>query len=407
MSLFGLYERRNAAESPRYPLSGSGLLGLIGGSPTTAGVSVSEKSALATSAVWRSVMLISGVAAATPLRAHRVGSHDAIAAQILNKPNPELPPFDYWRLTYAHRLLWGNHVSLRRRDGLNRTRELWPIEPQDVHIVKVKRTTKNPAGKMFETTEYGDLRPDQVFHIPGISLDGVKGISVIAYARQTIGLSQAAETYASKLFGSGNLLSGFIKSPAKLDKSAAERLKAAWREKHQGLGNAHDVGVLDGGAEFESLTMPNNDAQFLESRQFSVPEIARFYGVPPFLLMSTEKSTSWGTGLEQQALGWIKFDLHPQWLAPTEQRITMHLLQDPSAEASYDLEVLARGDSMARGAFYRVMREIGAYSANDVRDRENLPPIEDGDVYLRPVNLQPLGAPQPTPAAPPPDEGNS
>lgn len=404
MGLFGLYERRSAAESPRFPLSGNGLLSLLGGAPTTSGVTISEHSALATSTVWRAVLLISGVAAATPLTAHRVGSHDPIVSQILSNPNPELTPFDFWRLSYAHRLLWGNSIAFRERDRLGRTRELWPLQPSTVQIEKVKRTPSNPAGKVFHTEEYGTRMPWEVFHVPGMSLDGVRGISVISYARQTIGLSQAAETYAAKLFGSGNLMAGFLKTDQKLDETAATRLKQAWREKHQGLGNAHDVGILDAGAEFQSLTMPNSDAQFLESRQFSVPELARFFGVPPFLLMSTEKSTSWGTGLEQQALGWIKFDLHPQWLAPTEQRITKHLLMDPSAEAAYDLDGLSRGDSAARGAFYRIMREVGAYSANDIRDREGLSPIDEGDTYLQPVNLQPLGT-DPAPATPPPTSG--
>lgn len=401
MSLFGMYERRSV-EDPRYPLSSDSLLSLLGGHRTNAGVKVSPRSALATSAVWRAAALISGVAAALPLTSHRVGTHDPVASQILASPNPELTPFEFWRISYAHRLLWGNSVSLKERDGVGRTRELWPFEPHDVNIQKVRRTTKNPLGKVFETTDRGTLLPHEVLHVPGLSLDGVKGLSVISYARQTVGLAQAAETYAAKLFGSGNLLSGVLQTDHELGEKAAKRLKRRWRERHQGLENAHDVGILDAGAKFESMTMPNSDAQFLESRQFSVPEIARFFGVPPFLLMSTEKSTSWGTGLEQQAIGWVTFDLHPQWLAPTEQRVTKHLLRDPQTEASYNVDQLMRGDSAARGAFYRIMREIGAFSANDVRERERLAPIEDGDVYLQPANLVPLGAPAPTPPAPTP-----
>lgn len=403
--LFGIFESRGV-ENPSYPLSSDNLLSILGGHSTKAGVRVSEKSSLATSAVWRATALISGVAAALPLTAHRAGSHDPIPSQILTDPNPELPPFEFWRLTYAHRILWGNSVSLKERDRVGRTRELWQIEPSKVHIEKVKRTTNNRAGKVFVTDEFGTLLPHEVLHIPGMSLDGVTGLSVVSYARQTIGLAQAAETYAAKLFGSGNLMAGILKTDAKVDEPIANRLKARWRERHQGLDNAHDIAVLDSGAEFQSLTMPNSDAQFLESRQFSIPEIARFFGVPPFLLMSTEKSTSWGTGLEQQAIGWVTFDLHPQWLAPTEQRITKHLLMDPSAEASYDLDGLQRGDMAARGAFYRIMREVGAYSADDIRDRESLAPLPDdiGKTYLQPTNLQPLGTQPTAPASSPGDD---
>lgn len=397
-SLFGMYEGRSV-ENPLYPLSGDQLLSVLGGYRTKAGVSVSPKSSLHTSAVYRAVVLISGVAAATPLGAHRKGTHDTAVAQILADPNPELTPYEFWRQSYVHRILWGNSVSLKERDGVGRTRELWPIEPTKFRVEKVKRTTKNRAGKVIVTDEYGTLLPHEVLHIPNVMLDGTSGLSVIAYARQTIGLSQAAETYAAKLFGSGNLMSGILKTTQKVDEKIAKRLKRRWRQQYQGLDNAHEIAVMDAGAEFQSLTMPNSDAQFLESRQFGIPEVARFFGVPPFLLMATEKSTSWGTGLEQQALGWIKFDLHPQWLAPTEQRVTKHLLMDPNTEAAYDLDGLSRGDSTARGAFYRIMREVGAFSANDIRDRENLAPIDGGDTYLQPTNLQPLGT-QPAPPQP-------
>jgi phage portal protein BeeE len=113
-------------------------------------------------------------------------------------------------------------------------------------------------------------------------------------------------------------------------------------------------------------------------------------------MMETEKSTSWGTGLEQQATGFVVFDLHPQWLAPTEQRVTRDVVV-ANTEVRYDMDSLLRGDSAARAAFYNVMRFTGAYNADDIRERENLPPIPDGKgkTYLQPVNMQPSGMPTP------------
>jgi HK97 family phage portal protein len=139
--------------------------------------------------------------------------------------------------------------------------------------------------------------------------------------------------------------------------------------------------------------MPSHDAEMLATKKFSVLEIARYFGVPPFLMMETEKSTSWGTGLEQQATGFVTFDLHPQWLAPTEQRVTKELLGS-GTEAKYQLDVLLRGDSSNRAIFYNVMRQVGAFNADDIRERENLPPIPDGQgqTYLTPVNMSPIGA---------------
>src|SRR5690606_31207683 len=134
---------------------------------------------------------------------------------------------------------------------------------------------------------------------------------------------------------------------------------------------------IDSGAEFQSLTMPNDEAQLLETRTFQLGEIGRIFGVPPFLMSNTEKSTSWGTALEQQAQAFVQFDLHPQWLAPTEQRITQELLP-AGRDAKFKVEGLLRGDSSARAEFYRTMRELGVMNADEIRELEDLAPIADG-----------------------------
>ena len=160
-----------------------------------------------------------------------------------------------------------------------------------------------------------------------------------------------------------------------------------------GLDQARKVAILDSGAKFQSLTMPNDDAEMLATRQFQVPEIGRFFGVPPFLLSDTERSTSWGTGLEQQSLGWVTYDLHPTWLAPTEQRITKELIPN-TTYAKYKVEGLLRGDSGARAAFYTALRGIGVLNADEIRELEDRPPIPGGKgkTYLQPLNFAPLGS---------------
>jgi HK97 family phage portal protein len=147
--------------------------------------------------------------------------------------------------------------------------------------------------------------------------------------------------------------------------------------------------------------MPNDDAQMLQTRQFQIPEIGRFFGVPPFLLMDTEKSTSWGTGLEQQAQGWVTFDLHPTWLAPTEQRVTKELTA-AGIYASYDVTSLLRGDSEARANYYQTMRTVGALNVNEIRERENLEPIPGpaGNNYAQPLNGPVAGGGVPLPSGP-------
>lgn len=401
MSLFGLFDRRSI-ENPQIPLTSSALLEWMGGGRTSAGKTVSERGSLAMSAVWRCTALISGVSAALPLHAHTQGRTERrdhafapVEVSILRNPHPELTRLELWRLTYVHRCLWGNAYVQKIRDVGGRVRELWPITPDRVRVERVQPSDANRGGKVFVVTDdWGKVREltsREILHLPGLGYDGVSGVSPIRAAQQAIGLGLSAEEYGAKLFASGNMMGGILQTEARLDKPAADALKERWKAKVAGLDNAHDIAVLDSGASFQPVTMPAKDSQFLESRAFEVEEIARFFGVPHFLIGLTAKSTSWGTGLEQQAIGWVKFDLQPNWLAPTEQRITKELLTG-GVDARYKLEGLLRGDSQARSEFYRVMREVGAMSANDIRELEDMPPIDGGDTYLQPMNMVPLGS---------------
>lgn len=382
-------------ENPAVPISSNALSGLLGISPDVTGVTVTEKSSLRFAAVWRGVSVISGIGGATPLHAFRTGTLERRTVRILENPHPDMTAFEFWRNAYAHRVMWGNSYALKVKNRAGAIVELHPIDPSRVKVTNVGSSDSNPAGKFFIID--GDLdnplTRDSIFHIPGMGYDGTCGVSPIRMAATTVGMGLAAEEYGARLFGSGSLMGGILQTEQRLDQASADRLKESWRNKVAGLSKAHEVAILDQGAKFQPVTMPNTDAQFIESRDFQVSEISRWLGLPPFLLMQTNKSTSWGTGLEQQAIGFVKFDLHPQWLKPTEARITKELTGD-GIYAKYRLEGLLRGDSAARAAFYNVMRQVGAYSANDIRDLEDLPPVEGGDTYLEPLNMVPLGTPR-------------
>lgn len=407
--LRNLLESRVSLQDPATALTADNLLAYIGGDPSDAGVVVTPQSSLQMSAVWRCVAVTAGVSAALPLHVFAAGSKDRLQDVLLADPHPELTRLELWRLTYVHRLLWGNGYLQKVRNRAGQVKELWPIRPWRVTPGRVKPRTANPSGKVFEVVDDEGRRQDltsrEILHLPHISLDGITGLSPIGAARQAVGLAQAAERSGSRFFGRGAQLSGVLQVEQRLTKDQAEALQQRWEARHSGTDNAHKIAVLDSNAKFAPITMPLRDAQFLETRQFQVPEIARFFGVPLFLLFETAKSTSWGTGLEQQAQGWVVFDLQPTWLAPTEQRISKELLAD-GREARYNVDGLLRGDSAARAAFYSVMRQVGAYSANDIRDLENRTPVEGGDTYLQPLNMAPLGSkpPEPKPAPEPDDQ---
>lgn len=396
MTLFrGLFQRRSSLESPTRPLTDSSLVELLGGVPGTTGITVTERNALHMAAVWRCVKLTSAVPSALPLHVYNRQDKARARSELLEEPHPELTALELWRLSYVHKALWGNAYLQKIRNRAGRVVELWPLTPDRVKVAKVRLPGMAPTKVFTVTDDWGavhDLTSREILHMPGMGYDGVTGLSPIRAANEAVGMGLAAEGYGGKLFGSGSLMSGILQTEQRLDKDAADALKARWKAKVGGLGNAHDIAVLDSGASFQSVTMPNKDSQFIESRKFQVVEVARFFGVPLVFLYETEKSTSWGTGLEQQALGWVQFDMHPDLLAPTEARLTKELLKPEGLYAEYSVEGLLRGDTTSRSQFYRVMREVGAYSANDIRALENRPPVEGGDTYLQPVNLAPLGS---------------
>jgi HK97 family phage portal protein len=405
--LQSLLGARNAnIEHPAVPLTSTTLVDWLGGPKVAAGVAVTEKTSMGMPAVWRAVTLISGTAASLPLHAYQNGDATrqpvtrGTAATLLDDPHPDMTPFELWETGYGHLCLWGNAYFRILRTRAGQVRELWPLHPSQV---KVGRSSFD-AMKIYEVTdENGHAEPHTdatILHVPGFGYDGICGVSPIRAARQGIGLAMAAEQYGAQLFGSGSLASGILQTEQRLEQDKADELKRRWNQKAKGLAHAHEAVVLDAGLKWTQLTIPPDDAQFLESRRFQITEIGRMFGVPPFLLMETEKSTSWGTGLEQQALGWVKFDLR-RYLIRFEQRLS-RLIRPENVYARYAVEGLLRGDSAARAAWYKAMWDIGVYNTDEIRAYEDLAPVEGGDQRYRPLNMGALGTVEEPAAEPEP-----
>lgn len=387
-----MFATRASLEDPATPLTAAGLLAWFVGPPTDSGIVVDGQNALKMGAFYRGASLLANLGGVLPIKVYKAGTKDLMRNQLLADPHPDMTVLEFWRLSYLHRIIDGNFFAQKMyTNASGRVGYLEPLNPRSVKVGRAKPIASNPTGKVFEFTDSSGerhvLTPNEVFHIPGLGYDGYCGVSVVKFAAQGIGLALAAEKYGARLFGSGNLMSGLLQTDQTLTKEQAETLQERWERMNQGLNKSHRTAILDAGAKFQSLTMPNDDAQLLESRDFQVTEIARFLGIPPYLMFQTEKQTSWGTGIEQQARGFTQFDLHPAWLGPTEQRITKELLVNTGNEARYDMNVLMRGDSIARAEYFRVMREAGVLSANEIRDQEDLPPREGGDEYLDPMAM--------------------
>lgn len=396
---------RNATiESPAVPLTDTSLIELFGGAPATAGVTVTETSAMGMTAVWRAVNLISSTAASLPLHAYRDDDdarvrmpRESASARLLREPHPDLTAFEWKELIFAHICLWGNAYIRILRNQLGQITELWPLHPGRVRVGR-----EDEAGTKFYMidgkydTPYTDR---EILHIPGFGYDGICGVSPIRAARQGLSLALAAEQFGASLFGNGSLATGILQTEQRLEQVQANALRDRWKQRASGMSNAHDVVVLDRGAKFQQLSIPPEDAQFIESRKFQVEEVCRMYGIPPHMMASVEKSTSWGTGIEQQAIGFVVWSFAPGYLNRVEARLTK-LIRPAAAYAKFNVDGLLRGDSAARADFYTKMWNIGAVSTNDVRAKEEQPPVEGGDTRYRPLNMGVLGEPDPVVAVP-------
>jgi HK97 family phage portal protein len=382
-------------ENGAVPLTDDSLRETLGAWPSDTGVSVSPEGALRIGAALRGVQIIAGTVGGLDLRAYRHRDREPFLGSVLDADSAYGTRFELWETAVAHMVTRGFAALYKVRDGRGTITDLIPVHPGRVSIQVVDLASYKGWDLIFFIDGKGPFTRYEILYIPMMSLDGIHGLGPIAYARETFALAAANNTAAAKLFGQGMMQRGFLTSDADIDNEKAERLKSRWRAKMGGLDNAHDVAILDNGAKFQALTLDPVDAQFLESRKFSVTEIARLLGLPGWMLNDQEKATSWGTGMETMFTTWVKVTLNAVYLRRIAARVTKEVLPQ-SAFAEHQLDGLLRGDSAARATFYNAGITGGWLVPNDVRPKENLPKVPWGDEPYRPFN---------EPAAPAPTDG--
>lgn len=392
---------RGRVQDPSVPLSSTVLADWLGGARSKAGVAVTEARVLGLPAYYRALAVKAGTLAALPLHLYEVGTRTRVTARtVLDRPNPRQTPIEFRMTMFANAIAWGDMFARKLRDGSDVVRQVWPIHPSRVTVREVAPTDDNPEGKLFDvrdaiTDQQTTYTSWDIFHMPYMSADGVQGVRPLQVFRQSMGIAIAGDDSAASFYGNGSRISGVLRTEAKLNETAAAQLKKAWREKVAGPDNAGEIAVLDSGASFQPIAIPPADAQLLESRQWSVSEIGRMVGLPPHLYGDVEKSTSWGTGIEQQALGWVKFDLNT-WITALEQRTNAELLPGgltaPRWYSKHALDALLRGDSKARAEFYRVLSMLGALSPNEIRGLEDWETVDGLDFLTIQKNMQVIGA---------------
>lgn len=392
-SLFGFGQAR---DKPVDKAADAGYSFLFG--RTTSGKPVNERTAMQTTAVYACVRILAEAVASLPLHVYEYQDdggkklvHDHPLYYLLHdEPNPEMTSFVFRETLMSHLLIWGNAYAQIIRDGAGRVLGLYPLLPDkmdvqrddkgNIYYVYSRNSDENP---MFK--EYGNikLKAEDVLHIPGLGFDGLIGYSPIAMAKNAVGMTLACEEYGASFFANGANPGGVLEHPGVLKDPS--KVRESWNSVYRGVSNAHKIAVLEEGMKYQQIGIPPEEAQFLETRKFQINEIARLYRIPPHMVGDLDKSSF--SNIEQQSLEFVKYTLDP-WVIRWEQSLQRSLLL-PGEKGKYFIKLnvdgLLRGDYQSRMNGYAVGRQNGRFSANDIREMENMNPIPDeegGNLYL-------------------------
>jgi HK97 family phage portal protein len=348
-----------------------------GGATSSSGQSVTPASMMSLSAVWACARLISETISTLPLSVYertssgkRVAQQHPLQSIIHDMPNSDSTASVFWESMIAAMLLRGNGRAEKLMIG-GRVVGLSFLNPD-----RLSCAINGQGQKEWRYTEENGLQRviqrDRVWTVPGFTLDGKCGVSVVCYGANVFGAALAAEEAANKTWLSGLMPTTYFKFPKLLNPTQRADTRTAI-ETLSGVANAGKPIVLEAEMDVGSIGIDPTDAQLLESRGFSVEEICRWFRVPPFMVGHAEKSTSWGSGIEQQMIGFLTFTLAP-WLKRIEQAIWKDLLTPAERSryyAKYAVEGLLRADSAGRAAFYSVMVNNGILTRDEVRELED------------------------------------
>jgi len=368
------------------------LLDALGVRESKTGVNVTEDTAMKFGAVYACVRIIAETIASLPLNVYRrVGEGKEKAPdhplfdKLHNKPNEDMSSFNWRETIMYYLLLRGNSYNqiLRKRGG--DLDQLYPLAYDDMKV-KIK------GGKLLYEYKDEEMPREKVFHIVGLSSNGVLGKSPIALARETIGLGIALEEFGSRFFANSTNVGGVAQHPGKLSDEAYENLKKSLSEEYQGLGKSHKLMILEEGMTYTRISIPPNDAQFLESRKFQLEEIARIFRVPLHLLQNLDRATF--NNIEHLGISFVIYTLLP-WLRRIEQAININLFSEQERKeyfAEHVVDGLLRGDFKTRWEGYAIARQNGILNADEIRSLENMNPLEgeQGKTYTIQLNMQDL-----------------
>lgn len=400
MGIFkGLFKSRNKPKNSYDSPSYSYYFGR-----TNSGKRVNDRTAMQHTVVYACVRVLSEALAQLPLHVYEYtenGKERAIKHPLYfllhDQPNPEMTSFIFRETLMSHLLIYGNAYSQIIRNGRGDVMGLYPLTPDKM---KVDRDDKNRL--IYRYSRYDEANPnlkeqgeiilkaEDVLHIAGLGFDGLVGYSPIAMAKNAIGISLACEEYGSTFFANGASPSGILEHPGVI--KDPEKVRQGWQNAY-GSGNSHKVAVLEEGMKYTPISIPNNEAQFLETRKFQVEEIARLYRVPLHMIGDLDRATF--SNIEQQSLEFVKYTLDP-WLVRWKQALQKALFSDSEKGRyfiKFNVEGLLRGDYASRMQGYSIGIQNGFLCPNDIRTLENMnliPEDKGGFTYMVNGSMTPL-----------------
>jgi len=361
-----------------------------------AGVNVTPKKALSLSVYYACIRNISEDIAKVPFLTYerqpngdKSRAFDNPVYDILQgSANPDQDSMSVRELLTQWAVGWGNGLAEIQWSQSGQPAALWPIHPSRV------RPQRDKSGLLvYEISNDNQqptyIYPENMLHIKGLGGDGYWGYSVLKFAAESIGLGIAAQQFGSAFFGNGASVSGTLEHPGKLSDEAYKHLRESWSEKHAGVHNAHKPAILEEGMKWNTISVPPNEAQFLETRQFNVEDVCRWFRMPLHKVQHHIRAQGWST-LDAQNTDYVT-DCLMTWMTRWESEVARKLFPGDRRHFSEHLIAgLLRGDMKSRAAFYRVMWGIGTMSINEIRRAENQNSVDGGDQYFVPMNMTTL-----------------
>jgi len=372
---------------------------------SASGANVNEHTAMQMTAVYACVRVLAESIASLPLHLFRIEENGNRAKDEKNslffllhdEPNPEMTSYVFRETLMTHLLLYGNAYAQILRSGRGDVLALYPLMPNRMSVERdddsrlFYRYTRYDSEALADKSSTVILSPADVLHIPGLSYDGLVGMSPIAACRNAVGAGLSADEYSSRYYANGAAPMGVLEHPGLIKQP--DKLRESWNEAFGGARNAGKVAILEEGLKFTPISISPQDSQLLETRKFSVEEICRIFRVPPHLVQDLERATF--NNIEQMSLDFVMYSLMP-WVCRWEAALQRSLLKPEEKkqyEIRFNLDGLLRGSYESRMRGYQTAVNTGIFSVNDCRRLENmdiLPAEEGGDIHMVQGAMMPL-----------------